>query len=62
MTDDELEAFFLNHDSPLFERIQDADTEEEAIYTAEQALIDDEADIWYDDEALDRVVKKIRGS
>jgi hypothetical protein len=37
---DELEAFFLNHDDPIFEQIRDAETEDEAEGIADDALAD----------------------
>ncbi len=38
MTVEEIEAFFLDHGDPIFEQIQEADTEGEAVVLAGQAL------------------------
>ncbi len=58
MTADELEAFFLNHDDPWFETIQEADSEGEAERLACEAL--DEAEVDYEGTMLMRVIRKIR--
>jgi hypothetical protein len=58
MTREELEAFFLNHDDPIFEQIVDAETEDEAEGLASDALNDAGQD--YEPRDLIAVVRKIR--
>lgn len=58
MTQQEIEAFFLNHDDPVFEMIQDAETDDEAEGIADDFL--SEANQDYDKHDLIEVVRKIR--
>ncbi len=58
MTQEEIEAFFLNHNDPWYEKIQEAKTENEA-----EGMASDELDNWgeeYDSKDLIAVVRKIR--
>lgn len=58
MAQDEIEAFFLNDVTPLFENIQEAGTETEAMVLASAALKTLGED--YTDADLTAVVRKIR--
>ncbi len=58
MTQDEIEAFFLNHDDPIYEQIQEAETEDEAEGIASDALNDEGLE--YESRDLITVVRKIR--
>lgn len=58
MTQNEINAFFLNHDSDLWEQIQEADSEDEAEGLASDALNDEQQ--VYESTDLLAVVRKIR--
>lgn len=58
LNQEQLEAFFLNHDDPFYEHIQEAETEDEAEGLADDALTD--AGHTYEGMDLINVVRKIR--
>ncbi len=60
MSRDEIEAFFLNHDDPIYEQIQEAETEDEAEGIASDALNDENLGPEYESRDLIAVVRKIR--
>lgn len=61
LNQEQIEAFFLNHDDPVYEEIQEADTEEQAEDIADHALREAGQD--YDDtKDLVTVVRKIRSA
>ena len=60
LSQEEIEAWFLNHNDPLFEMIRDARAEGQAIGIAMKALKADSQDVLGDD--VKAVVVKIRNS
>ena len=54
-----IEAFFLNHNDPWYERIQDASSEKDAIQLATKALKDQQQPA-FDPKDLKAVIRKIR--
>lgn len=58
MTQQEIEAFFLNHNDRLYEEIQEAETEDEAEGIASDAL--NEAGHNYESRDLINAVRNIR--
>lgn len=59
MDESTIEAFFLNHNDPWFERIQDADSEKVAIDMAAKVLRDQNQPA-FSPKTLKAVVRKIR--
>lgn len=59
MDEASIEAFFLNHDDPWFERIQEAASEKVAIDMATRVLIQALAPA-FDKKDLKAVIRKIR--